>query len=108
MEAKLRLSPCTAQSVEEVKAKLATMNITTVQIIKNEAVAAARVIRNSTGSTVHFESPEMGEMLLVHAKVDAVTKAVDFKIRAKDKVISDMASRFIAIQMTPVGSTPTQ
>jgi predicted negative regulator of RcsB-dependent stress response len=98
MEAQLRITNCTARSVDEVKAKLARLNISTVQIIKNEAVAAARVLKHATGSTTHAE-PE-GELLLVHAKVDLSTKAVDFKFRAKNKMISDMASRFVSITMT--------
>lgn len=95
-ESKLRVAPACVDSMEELEKKLSSCNISIIQIIKSEAVAAARLLSNSG---VHSAGESgLGELCLFHFKLDA-GKVLNIQVRSKDKMITDNAARHLNIAL---------
>jgi len=90
VEAKNKLSPSNVDNLDQLKSKLASFNITHIQTIKTEVVAAAR-----------FISPQGAEQqsLLLHFKFDQATKTLDVAVKTKDKLLTELAARYFSITL---------
>jgi len=61
-----------------------------VKVIGKEIVSCARFLR-----TVAQKSTSEESLVLLHSKVDTATQTFDFKVRTKDKVLTELVIRFL-------------
>lgn len=61
-----------------------------VKVIGKEVVSCARFLR-----TVNQPSSSEESLVLLHSKVDTSTQTVDFKVRTKDKILTELVIRFL-------------